>query len=495
MMKFKTMKTYNIRRSLYWRFSAAFLIVLLLLGLAYVMITMMASNRYYQETTQRLNAHVANHMLLEVSPFVDGKINDEALGKIMHSMMAVNPSIEVYLLDKEGSILSFVVLDKKVKLKRVAIEPVRKFIETEGTQYVLGDDPRNPGKQTVFSATAVEEDGNFLGYVYIVLLSEEYDNITSALLGSYWMKVGARSFAITMIAAILIGLVLIWFLTKNIRIIIHTFKRFEEGDLKARIPEKNMKGELKLLSHTFNDMADTILQNIDDLKEVDTLRRELIANVSHDLRSPLAIIHGYIETMLIKDDKLSPEERKHYLEIILNGSEKLKNLVSDLFELSKLEARQIELRRESFFINELLQDTVQQYRLEAEDKQISLESEISTSVPMVSADLTLMERVLQNLVNNAVKYTPEKGTIRVQVQRSKDEVEIEVRNSGEGIPQDEIPRIFDRYYKVSSQKTGNGTGLGLAIVKKILELHGININVSSTPGQFTSFSFSIPLKG
>jgi signal transduction histidine kinase len=494
MMKFN-MEKYNIfRRSLYWRISATFLVILILLGLAYVLITTYASRRYYQETTQRLNSHVAEHMLQEVSPFIDGEVNEESLGKIMHSMMAVNPSIEVYLLDREGKILSFVVLDKKVKLNRVSIEPVREFIETKGSKYILGDDPRNPGKQTVFSATAVEEDGQFMGYVYIVLLSEEYDKITSTLLGSYWMKVGARTFTITMVAAILIGLVAIWLLTKNIRVIIHTFRRFEEGELQARIPEENMKGELKLLSHTFNEMADTILKNIDKLKEVDTLRRELIANVSHDLRSPLSIIHGYIETLMIKDEKLTPKERRHYLEIILNGSERLRNLVSDLFELSKLEARQVELKKESFFINELLQDTVQQYRLEAEKKGIRMETEISTSAPMIMADLSLMERVLQNLVSNAVKYTPENGTIHVEVKEIASNVEVEVSNTGEGIKKEDLPRIFDRYFKSTNHKPGNSsTGLGLAIVKKILELHGIDIRVSSTPGSFTTFSFAIPV--
>ena len=211
------MKELNIRQSLYWRISAAFLLILLLLGLTYVTITMLAANRYYQETTQRLNSHVASSMLQEVSPFVDGKVNEEALGKIMHSMMAVNPSIEVYLLDPDGKILSFVVLDKKVKLTSVSIEPVLDFIKDDGKRYILGDDPRNPGKKTVFSATAVKDGDNLMGYVYIILVSEQYDNVTAALLGSYWMKVGGSAFAITMVAAILISLLIIWLLTRNIR--------------------------------------------------------------------------------------------------------------------------------------------------------------------------------------------------------------------------------------------------------------------------------------
>ncbi len=488
------MKIFNFGKSLYWRISVSFLMILLLLGLAYILITAVAANHYFKETTQRLNAHVAESMLKEVNPFVDGKVNKEALGKIMHSMMAVNPSLEVYLLDPDGKILSFVVLDKKVKLKSINLGPVKKFISDKGNRYVLGDDPRTPGKKTIFSATEVRENGNLLGYVYLVLASEQYDNITSAIVSSYWLKVGTNAFILTLLAAFTIGLVLIWLVTKNLQVIINTFKKFENGDLKARIPEKKMKGELAMLSRTFNNMADTILRNIDEMKQVDSLRRELIANVSHDLRSPLAVIHGYIETMMIKDESLSPEERQKYLKIILDGSERLKNLVADLFELSKLDAKQISLKKEKFFINELVADAAQHYEVFAEKKHISINSDISQSLPMVEADISLMERVIQNLMSNAIQYTPENGKVTVKVKKLEKAVEVDVENTGEGIAEQDIPHIFDRYYKVSKEKSGiEGTGLGLAIVKKILDLHQVAIKVQSSKGSVTRFSFSLPI--
>lgn len=484
----------GLRDTFLWRLSASFLVLLLLLGLAYMVITTFASNRYFQETTQKLNAHVAEEMLLEVKPFVDGKVNEEALGKLMHSMMAVNPRLEVYLLSPKGDILSYVVLKEKVKLTSVSLTPIKEFLRTNGQEYILGDDPRTPGGKTIFSATEVSENNILQGYVYMVLVSEKFENVASTLLGSYWLRISTRSFVLTLIAAFLIGLGLILLLTRNLRVIIKSVKKFQQGDLHARIPEKNTKGEMALLSRTFNTMSDTILQNIEDLKEVDSLRRELIANVSHDLRSPLAVLHGYIETLIIKDEEVSTEERHKYYKIILDSSNKLKRLVSDLFELSKLETGQMLPEQESFLINELLQDASTKYLLLAKKKHITFTANIDRSLPMVFADIAMIDRVIQNLVDNALKYTPEKGWIKLDVHQEDGAVKVNIENSGEGIPEKDLASIFDRYYQVGKQKKSiEGTGLGLAIVKKILDLHQATIQVQSIQNDFTRFGFSLPI--
>lgn len=488
------MEKLRLRNSLLWRLSGAFLFLLLLLGLAYMIITTVAANRYFQETTQKLNANVASEMLLEVEPFVDGEVNKEALGALMHSMMAVNPRLEVYLLSPTGEILSYVVLKKKVKLTQVSLLPIHEFIAKEGQKYILGDDPRNPGHKTIFSATEVFDNGILQGYVYMVLVSEKFENVANTLLGSYWLRISSRSFILTLVAAFLIGLGLIILLTRNLRIIIGTVKKFEDGDLNARIPLKNTKGEMALLSRTFNQMADTILQNIDDLKKVDALRRELIANVSHDLRNPLAVMHGYVETLMIKDQEVSPEERQKYYKIILDSSNRLKVLVSDLFELSKLEAGQMEPQREAFRINEMLQDASLKYKVLADEKKVDFKTNIDRSLPLVFADISMIDRVIQNLVDNALKFTPEQGWIKLDVHQKNGLVEIDVENSGEGIPEEELSSIFDRYYKVSKEKSNmEGTGLGLAIVKKILDLHKVDIKVESSPDTCTRFAFTLPL--
>jgi signal transduction histidine kinase len=480
-----------ILNKLYLRISGILLVVLLTIGVAYFLITAYASQRYFQETTQRLNAHVAEQMLLEVNPFVDGQVNKEALGTIMHSMMAVNPGIEVYLLDPDGKILSFVVLDKKVKLNQVDLTQVKEFLATKGDKFIQGDDPRNPGNKVVFSATKVEEDGVLLGYVYMVLASEEYENITAVLRNSFILKTGSQLFLVTMIGAFSLGLLAIWFITRNLRKIIQTVRKFEQGDLNVRIPVKS-NDDLGGLSHTFNRMADTLLKNIDQLKEVDHLRKELIANVSHDLRTPLSVIHGYVETLSIKMDDLKAEEKERYLNIILKSTDRLKQLVADLFQLSQLEARQVKPNKERFAIAELINDLSAKYQLLAAGKNISLKTEIANSNVLVEADLALMERVLSNLLDNALKHTPESGEVDIQLSKSGASVMVSVSNTGEGIPEDEIDHIFDRYFTKS--KTGTeGTGLGLAIVKNILEIHNSVINVKSEIKERTTFFFQLPV--
>jgi signal transduction histidine kinase len=483
---------FKLKESLFLKIASLFVLILVLLGVSYTVITISLAKRYSDETTQKLNANVAHYMLQEVTPFLNGKVNEEALGKIMHSMMAVNPTIEVYLLDPQGKILSFVVLDKKVKLHYISIEPIKKFLRDKGRSLIYGDDPRNPGKTKIFSAADVYENGNHLGYIYLVLASEESENIATALQESYLLKIGVQSFTLTLGAAFIISLLVLWVLMKSLRSIIETVKKFSEGDLKERIPIRST-GELAQLSVTVNKMADTILRNMDELKEVDKLRRDLIANISHDIRTPISIIHGYIETLNMKLGTLDTHKQQEYLNTIIKSTERLKRIVNDLFELSKLESRQIKTKMDSFPMIDLLQDLSRKYMLMAQERNIDLEVELPSKMLLVTADIGLIERVLQNLVDNAMNHTPKNGEVKVKIEETDKLLNISVVNSGSGIAKDELPKIFDRYYRVENTNLTRGTGLGLAIVKNILEIHKSAIQVQSEKNGNTIFSFTLPL--
>jgi len=478
----------------FWKLFLTLLGSLLIVGFAYVFITASLAEEFFQERSQLLNASIASHIISEVKPTIrNGEFSKEATDEIMHHMMAINPAIEVYLLDEKGHILNYVVPYKKVKLDRVVLGPVHEFMDSNGTRFIKGDDPRNPGQPTAFSAAPITENGNVLGYVYVVLASEEFESAAAMVRSSYILKLGGRAMLITLLSAALLGAVAIWLITTRLHVIIRTVKRFQNGEMSARIDVKS-GGGINDLAIAFNEMADTILGNIENLKSMETLRRELVGNVSHDLRTPLAVIHGYIETLMIKKERLSEEEREKYLNIILASTEKLKNLVNELFELSKLEARQVSPKKEPFFIRELIHDICQKFQILAREKHVSLVSEGNDQDILVFADVGLIERVLQNLIDNALKFTPQDGQITIAVNAMEDNVEIKVSDTGPGIPKDQIPFIFDRYHigdkRISLDQ--NNTGLGLAIVKKILEIHNSRIELQTRIQQGTSFAFKLP---
>ncbi len=474
-------------------------LLILLMGVSYIFITGYYADKYNKATIQQVNANVANHVIQEkfsnASPFLeDGSVNKPLFGDLMHDMMAVNRSIEVYLLDDTGKILYSVVLDHSDNspTKSVSLAPIQKFIETNGEIFMEGDDPRNPNKTKIFSAASYDVDGR-KGFVYIILAGKDFQNISDNLLESYFIRLGFGATLLTMIFAALIALLSIWFLTKNLRIIIYTVTKFREGDLEARIknPEDS---DMEIFAFSFNEMADTIVDNIDKIKSVDLLRRELVANVSHDLRTPLAVLKGYIETLQIKKDSLTENEKDEYLEITHNNIDKLANLINQLFEYSKLEAEQITPIKEPFSVTELSYDLIAKFKVIAEKKQITLFLDRPKENCMVYADVSLVERALQNILENAIKYTNNKGTVTLSLKKFDQNIEINISDTGTGIPVNEQPFIFDRYKQQGSEKTKKqGYGLGLAIVKKIMDLHETTITVLSKPKEGSSFIFNLPI--
>lgn len=478
-------------QSLYWKISITLLLMLAILGIGYILITSYTSNRYFQEVNQRLYSDIAPHLVQETTPLVNGIPDTTATHDIMHSMMVINPSSEVYLLDPSGVIIDYVVPGKTVELKAVDLNPIKQFIKDNGQCYVLGDDPRNRGEQKVFSAAPIYEKEKLTGYAYIILASEKQTEVASSLFSSFMLKSGAFLFFLTLIGAMLIGLLAIWFLTKNLQAIIKTFKRFKEGDYKARI-EANTDGDLAILGSTFNEMADTIENNIEELQSVERLRRELIANVSHDLRTPLAIMQGYVETLIMKKDSISKADQEKYLGVVFDSSKKLSALVNQLFEYSKLEANEVKPEKEAFHLSDLAQDVSVKYEILAKQKGIKIKADVARDLPMVFADLGLVERVIQNLMDNALKFTPKGGEITLRLQEVKNAVEVRICDTGPGIPEAEQAYIFERHRKVGkAQKQNTGAGLGLAIVKKILEIHNSTIQVSSKINEGSEFWFRL----
>jgi two-component system phosphate regulon sensor histidine kinase PhoR len=231
------------------------------------------------------------------------------------------------------------------------------------------------------------------------------------------------------------------------------------------------------------------------MKQVENMRRDFVANVSHELRTPVAVIKGYAETLLDGTMAGDPARAVRFVEIILNHSERLSTLINDILTLSTLEAKDAALDIHPLDASGTINKARMLLEENAKKKQITLQCAVAPELPKVMADQGRLEQVLVNLLENAIKYTPDQGTVTISAGLDEESgmMRISVADTGMGIPMKDIPRIFERFYRVDEARSREqgGTGLGLAIVKHIVQLHGGDISVVSEKGTGSVFSFTL----
>jgi len=478
---------------LFWKIAGVFSALLIVLGIVFVLIASKLSMSYYTAAHQELYGNVASHLATFTHPLKNGKPDTAVTHDIIHSIMVANPSVEVYLLDTAGKITDYVVPDKSVRTHHVDIAIVKHWLAAKNGERPLGDNPKQPEEPSIFSAAPVYENGQLTGYVYAVLASEKQKEILSILNNHLYYRLGMYIFFCALLIAFIVGVITFFLITDSICKIAEVVKRFKEGDYSARI-EGHAKGNLGMLTSTFNEMADVIVDNFDKITATDRFRQELIANVSHDLRTPLSIMQGYVETLIIKKDSLMEPEKNKYLSVVLESSKKLSVLVEQLFQYAKLEANQVNPEKEQFLLNELASDILMAYQLKAKERNIHFSLDATGNLPPVFADIALTERVLQNLIDNAFKFTPDGGDIMVQLKHTQTGIQVQVADTGIGIAPEDQAYIFERYKQLHQDELPpKGMGIGLAIVKKILELHQASIQVTSEPGKGATFWFVLPI--
>jgi len=239
--------------------------------------------------------------------------------------------------------------------------------------------------------------------------------------------------------------------------------------------------------------AVVVLNDITEIKKLEKMRSEFVANVSHELRTPLTSIQGFVETL--KEGAINdPEKAQYFLEIIEKQSNRLNNLIEELLQLSKIESQEIAMNLQSIDLRDLIDKTISEFKKKIEQKDHKIKINISPQLPLVKADPEQIEVVFRNLLDNAVKYTPDGGEIYISALEKAKNIYIEVVDNGIGISSEHLPRIFERFYRANkdrSRKLG-GTGLGLAIVKHIVQAHQGTIGVESKPGKGSKFFFTLP---
>jgi len=260
-------------------------------------------------------------------------------------------------------------------------------------------------------------------------------------------------------------------------------------------PGKTFQVQSSLIQYPENGGEGVIVvfHDITELKRLERIRQDFVANVSHELRTPLTTIRGYVEAL--QDDSLeNHSQTKQFLQIIERHTHRMEKIVSDLLLLSEIESPERMMRKDPVHIEELISSVVDALRPMAESKQQTVQMEVASGLPPLRADSQKIHQVITNLLHNAICYTPEKGNIFIEAKAVEKGTQVSVSDNGIGIPREDLPRIFERFYRVDKGRSRDlgGTGLGLSIVKHIVEAHGGTVSVESKPGRGSRFSFFLP---
>ena len=480
----------------YVRLAALFLLLLLGLGAAILLLADRATEKAAAAADQALHRDLAAALAPRFQPHLHDGIDGEAITAIIDGLTQVNRRLDVYLLGSNGMIKAgFMDARRRALIPTVDTEPLERFMQGEALP-VLGVDPARPEVRRPFSVANVRIMGEEGCYLYLILQGERYDDVAGAVRRDALASTAFRGLGLAFGGTALVGLFLFGLLTRRLRRLTSAVGAFERGAHGVRADTRGAD-EVAELGRAFNRMAGRLAEQLDQLRATDARRRELVANVSHDLRSPLAALRGYLETLQLMGERLSADDRDRYRRRALHSAERLTALVSDLFDLARFDAAEVPVRLEPTALADLAHDVGSAYAERADARGVTLRVRAEDALPLVQADAELVERSLTNLLDNAVRHTPAGGHVYLDVGRADaSAVTLTVRDTGEGIAPAVLPRVFERGVRAEENRpAGEGAGLGLAIVKRIAALHGGTVHVESVLGKGATFRLALPIAG
>ena len=320
-------------------------------------------------------------------------------------------------------------------------------------------------------------DGRIAGIVFASTSAQELTDFMGEIL-----KMFLLSALVMMVVTFAVVYVVTGNLVRPLREMVKATESFAKGDFSARVPI-NERDEIGKLSMAFNNMAASLAQQ-------ESVRRSFVANVPHELKTPMTSIAGFIDGIL--DGTIPPEKERHYLTIVSDEVKRLSRLVRSMLNIAKIEAGEMKLNPTVFDVNEAVLSSIFTFEQTIESKHLEIKG-LDAGKIMVEADEDLIHQVVYNLLENAVKFVNEGGYIEVSYTVDAKRTYINIKNSGEGIPKDEISKVFDRFYKTDRSRSidKTGVGLGLHIVRSIVNLHQGEVIVRSVEGEYCEFSFSV----
>ncbi len=484
----------KIRRpGLFRRILILVFVLITVLSLLFGFITYFAATGFYQATTQLVNKDVAAHIARFTSPFdKKGSIDREKADSVFYQAMVISPSVEVYFLDKAGKVIAYHGAASEIQLNRVSMLELREYLASGGKKFILGPDPRDPDDPKIFSAAPVVSGRDSLGFIYVILNSKDYRSVAAVLIKGYAGGLLIKLLLLILPATLIVTIIYVRRLQRNFDKMVLVLDRFEAGDFTARFPA-NYRDDLAPVSNVFNEMADLLVLNIDDLQKNVRWRQEFTANISHDLRTPLAIARGYAETLYLDAEppSIQPEDRREYLKLVVGKILAVEHMVQQLLDLSKIEASGQDPDRQPFVLSEIVQEFMMSTRRTAEENSVSLTYADDGYHSWIEADIRMMERVIQNLLINAISYSPAGSQIDCLLETGDGRLTFRVTNPGSPLPA-RYETWINSGSPVEKSLRPQGSGLGLAIIKQIILLHHFRISYERS-GDLNVFSISMPV--
>ena len=395
------------------------------------------------------------------------------------NMLADAIDAVVLVTDSKGEIL----LSSSDSDRFVARLIPRSTISQVGEEYytvgLLGDLFE---QRQYIAAEPVRIDDLTLGYVFVLSPADAMSQTLEANLHIYIVSV---------LGALSLSFCVVWLMTyrfvRPLRQMASATRRFAQGDFSVRIKVKG-KDEVAELADALNHMAVS-------LSSVEMMRRSFVANVSHELKTPMTTIAGFVDGIL--DGTVPADKEAYYLKIVSDEVKRLSRLVRSMLDLSRIDSGELKLKQVRMDLTDALCSVLVSSEPRIEKKRLNITGLEDSQKLEIEGDYDLMSQVLYNLLDNAIKFTNEGGDIDIRMHQAEGRVHVAIRNTGTGIPANELPQIFERYYKSDRSRSldKNGLGLGLYIVKTVIRLHGGEITVRSVEGEFTEFCFWVPAAG
>lgn len=484
----------KLPRTLFGRLLVVFLLFGVVMTSALLYVLSVSHDQFHLEFDQTINRNLAREYVAANFFLTDRQLDATTLHQGIGKLALANPAIDVYLLDLDGRIVASSVATAQWRRRTVDVGPIKEFLAGKHAP-ILGDDPRQDSGRTVFSAAVFHVRDCPGDYLYLVLGRAEETPGAAKLRSAFAIREGAGIILLAAVLAVALSLLVVNLLTRRLSVLEQTMARFERLTAKASRPARQPRGgdEIDRLAGLFKDLAARVEAQMAQLQSVDAARREMLANLSHDLRTPLTTLLAHLESLQMDDSPLDEQERREYIDIAMRQGRRASRLIEQLLEAAKLEAGQVTVRPEAFPIGELLHDVVQKFTLTAHERGIALEASVQPEGLRAYGDIALLERVFDNLIENALRHTPAGGRVTVGATLAGGRAQVTIADSGAGMTAEEAARAFDRFFRGDlGRSTSSGqTGLGLAIVKSILDLHGSAVVVDSRPGHGTRIRFEL----